>query len=289
MAHESKSRGQLLAGMLAGGGTTAILHPLDLLKVRFQVNSSSSLQQRPPFYTLREFARIIRTSGPQGLYQGFSANWTASMASWGMYFFLYEELKEIFGINKSESPVKLSYFAASGIAGGLTVLMVNPLWVAKTRLCAQLPDLPNKYKGLMDTLLRVGKEEGIPGLYRGLLPGLFGVTHGAVQFTIYDNMKSLHKRLGYESNNASYLMMSTSSKVLAMISTYPYQVIRSRAQLPGVYGQSIKSILLNTWKTEGIVGFYKGIVPSIYRTIPGTALTFLIYENVIHLLNKPNR
>ena len=37
---------------------------------------------------------------------------------------------------------------------------------------------------------------------------------------------------------------------------------------------------------EGIGGFYKGLVPNVLRVMPQSALTFLVYESVMRLLNK---
>jgi hypothetical protein len=45
------------------------------------------------------------------------------------------------------------------------------------------------YKSLWDGLKRTYKVEGIRGLYKGIVPGLFGVSHGALQFMAYEEMK----------------------------------------------------------------------------------------------------
>lgn len=33
-------------------------------------------------------------------------------------------------------------------------------------------------------------------------------------------------------------------------------------------------------QAEGYLGFYKGLAPNIIRVLPGTCITFLVYENL---------
>lgn len=59
---------------------------------------------------------------------------------------------------------------AASEAGILTLLMTNPIWVVKTRLCLQYDntiDATNdkRYRGMVDGLLKIYRTEGIRGLY----------------------------------------------------------------------------------------------------------------------------
>jgi len=48
------------------------------------------------------------------------------------------------------------------------------------------------YTGMTDALKKVWKLEGVRGLYRGFVPGMFGVSHGAIQFMTYEEMKTVY-------------------------------------------------------------------------------------------------
>lgn len=59
---------------------------------------------------------------------------------------------------------------AASEAGILTLLMTNPIWVVKTRLCLQYDnkvDASNvkNYRGMTDGLLKIYRTEGLRGLY----------------------------------------------------------------------------------------------------------------------------
>lgn len=85
----SKSADQALAGIAAGAVTTSILHPLDLLKVRLQMVEVGRGQ------TYKISQEIIRKEGIRALYRGISPNIVGATASWGLYFLLYSEIKDM--------------------------------------------------------------------------------------------------------------------------------------------------------------------------------------------------
>ena len=281
---------QMVAGILSGGSATFCLHPLDLVKTQFQVHTTakSEIISKPYLYTFRYLKDIYTKFGMRkGLYQGLSANLAGSTVSWGLYFYLYDWTKTLFPTNSQGNLSSGNYFVASSVAAAVTVLFTNPLWMIKTRLCMQKPGNPSNYKGLIDAFMRISRDEGIKGLYRGLIPGLFGVSHGAIQFMVYEELKNIHKRNQAEvkkPNSFEYLIMSSTSKTIAMLVTYPYQVVRSRLQVRADEGKfsykGVFDVIKRTAGQEGLWAFYRGIIPSTIRVLPGTCITFLVYEKV---------
>lgn len=81
--------------------------------------------------------------------------------------------------------------------------------------------------------------------------------------------------------NIDFFVTSSLSKVFAGCVTYPYQVLRSRLQTYDAHlvyrgaGDAIAQI----WAREGVAGFYKGLGPNLFRVLPSTWVTFLVYEN----------
>lgn len=62
------------------------------------------------------------------------------------------------------------HMLAAAEAGILTLVVTNPIWVVKTRLCLQygttVASDSKCYKGMVDALVKIYKTEGVRGLYR---------------------------------------------------------------------------------------------------------------------------
>ncbi len=92
------------------------------------------------------------------------------------------------------------------------------------------------YPDLIDALHTIYLEEGIYGLYKGLIPALLLTSHGAIQLTIYEKLKQKAERYRAVQQKSSAqpawlsLVLGGMSKIIASILTYPYQVIKSRLQ-----------------------------------------------------------
>ncbi|KAJ3349694.1 hypothetical protein GGF32_005318 [Allomyces javanicus] len=288
---------QAAAGFLAGAMSTALLHPLDLVKTRFQADTSSKRPRITLLASARALASIARGHGVRGLYQGLAPNFAGATASWGLYFFFYARIKEHMLLQKrgyvgvgdvAESGGKLArgeHLVAAAEAGALTCLATNPIWLVKTRMCLQSPTAP-QYKGLFDALTQIARTEGLRGLYRGLTPALFGVSHGAIQFMVYEDLKRHASHYSSTHDGASWLLGPTSeyifnavtSKVVASVATYPYQLVKTRLQSGATRYGGVVDVVRQTWRGEGLVGFYKGLGANVLRVMPGTCVTFVVYE-----------
>mmetsp|Transcript_13381 Transcript_13381/g.11879 ORF Transcript_13381/g.11879 Transcript_13381/m.11879 type:complete len:86 (-) Transcript_13381:30-287(-) len=52
-----------------------------------------------------------------------------------------------------------------------------------------------------------------------------------------------------------------------------------------VFYTNIRTTIQNTWKNEGIRGFYKGCLPNLMRIFPNSGLYFFLYEMTLRILN----
>lgn len=60
-------------------------------------------------------------------------------------------------------------------------------------------------------------------------------------------------------------------------SIFPADVIKSRMQIQGI-SASMYSVFVDIIRKEGPMALYNGLTPTICRTIPATAVLFLVYE-----------
>lgn len=152
------------------------------------------------------------------------------------------------------------------------------------------------YPSMLAGARTIFQTEGIRGFYRGLAVSLLGVSHGAVQFAVYEPTKRVYfnKRIAEgdvnpRMTNEATVVISSVAKLVAGAVTYPYQVLRTRMQnyrADERFGRGIGGVVRRIWMEEGIVGFYRGLVPGVVRVMPATWVTFLVYENVKYYLPR---
>lgn len=303
----------LIAGTLAGLVSTVTLYPLELIKTRMQV--IDGVARNAYMTTPGAIQSVLKSEGVPGLYRGMTPAIFASSGSWGGYFYFYEASKrrklKAKMENSDEEEIKKTKLGVfdhllSGIeAGSILVLLFNPVWLVKTRLALQ--DMPTevrkgkdavkngrKYKGMVDALATIFREEGVKGLYQGVVPALLLTSHGAVQFAAYEYMKVIAQSVLHSDQQAPWvsIFLGGSSKIIASTITYPYQVIKSRLQQRGstVGGQAVYKYkgtidcAMSLWKEAGIRGFFRGLVPNVMKVAPSAALTFVVYEEAMKIL-----
>ncbi|EPQ59674.1 mitochondrial carrier [Gloeophyllum trabeum ATCC 11539] len=277
------------------------MQPLDLLKVKYQVARTSPKGGlgRAIWFSLKE---IKETQGWRGLYRGVGTNIAGNASSWGFYFLFYNMLKKrTAGDDVNYQMSAGQYLLCSAEASAVTAVMTNPIWVVKVRMFTTRADSPMAYRGLWHGLTSIVQTEGWKGLWRGTTLALVGVGNGALQFMAYEKMKQWgfeRKRASFvksgreytaaddKLSNTAYTIMSGASKLFALTATYPYQVVRSRIQnnaTAHLY-PTIPACISRTFREEGVKGFYRGLGTNLVRVLPGTCVTFVVYENLAWLL-----
>ncbi|GAM86642.1 hypothetical protein ANO11243_046580 [Dothideomycetidae sp. 11243] len=280
----SPSLVESVAGFTAGIVSTLAVHPFDVVKTRLQINYTSKSQLGDSVRIVRDIAK--NEGSYRALYRGLMPNMVGNSVSWALYFLWYGNIKDLARSYRGEGDNLQSadYFIASGISGILTAFFTNPIWVIKTRMLSTGKNAPGAYQSIAHGTRQLWQAEGFKGFYRGLIPSLFGVSHGAIQFMAYEQLKNKWSvtRGGKDKlTNLDFLVLSAASKMFAGSVTYPYQVVRARLQIydAGKTYLNARDVVKQVWKREGVSGFYRGIAPNLIRVLPSTCVTFLVYEN----------
>ncbi|VFQ74272.1 unnamed protein product [Cuscuta campestris] len=225
------------AGASAGAIAATFVCPLDVIKTRLQVHGLPEVAQsgRRGSVIITSLQHILRTEGVRGLYRGLSPTLVALLPNWAVYFTVYGHLKGLLQSQTNTSAqlsIGANMIAASG-AGAATAIATNPLWVVKTRLQTQgMREGVVPYKSVASALKRIVTEEGVRGLYSGILPSLAGISHVAIQFPAYEQIKFyIAKRENKSTSNlgpGEIAIASSLAKIAASVMTYPHEAPRAR-------------------------------------------------------------
>ncbi|KIX10486.1 uncharacterized protein Z518_01569 [Rhinocladiella mackenziei CBS 650.93] len=282
---------EAIAGLTAGLTSTVIVHPLDIIKTRLQVDSSSHPLLNSSRSVLRD---ILRNEGPTriaALYRGLTPNLVGNSLGWGLYFLWYHEaqdlIRSIRGYEPGHQLTSVDYLSASALSGLLSAILTNPVWVVKTRMLSTSATQAGAYPSMVSGLRSIYRTEGVRGFFHGLTPAFVGVSHGSLYFLAYEKLKIWCNdfKKGQELSNLDTLITSSLSKIFAGVLTYPHQLIRARLQTydpratTHVRGPGVIGLMKQVWRNEGIIGYYKGLFPNLLRVVPSTCVTFLVYEN----------
>jgi len=190
--------------------------------------------------------------------------------------------KALYGdANKQSFGINIFSGATSGIIGAMAG---SPFFLIKTRLQSFSPFLPvgtqHHYKNGRDGFGQIFRQEGIRGLYRGVVPAMVRTGFGSsVQLPTYFLAKrQLVKRLHMEESPALHLASSACSGFVVCVVMHPPDTVMSRMynQTGNLYSNAF-DCLWRTVKTEGVLAVYKGFGAHLARILPHTVRAFFFF------------
>ncbi|XP_070373435.1 solute carrier family 25 member 48 isoform X1 [Equus asinus] len=182
----------LLASMVAGVVSVGLGAPVDLIKIRLQMQTQpfqeGNLSLKPRAVALGEqpayqgpvhcITTIVRTEGLAGLYRGAGAMLLRDVPGYCLYFIPYVLLSEWITPEACAAPSPCAVWLAGGMAGAISWGTATPMDVVKSRLQADGVYL-NKYKGVLDCIAQSYQKEGLKvsptAVTRGQCQSLEGV------------------------------------------------------------------------------------------------------------------
>ncbi|KAJ2632799.1 hypothetical protein H4R22_000985 [Coemansia sp. RSA 1290] len=160
-----------LAGLGAGWTVALVASPVEIIKMRLQMQYASSGPERRYRGPIDVGRHLLRTYGPLGLWHGLPA----TLAQRSFFFFLwgsydvYSQWLRGLRMPYSGGPPseKLVNFVAGGMAANTFWTFCYPVDVVKNRYMTQPDPSPIPFRRMFGHVLRT---EGLRGFFRGFVP-----------------------------------------------------------------------------------------------------------------------
>eukprot|EP00515_Schizochytrium_aggregatum_P014305 CAMPEP_0202094298 /NCGR_PEP_ID=MMETSP0964-20121228/48973_1 /ASSEMBLY_ACC=CAM_ASM_000500 /TAXON_ID=4773 /ORGANISM="Schizochytrium aggregatum, Strain ATCC28209" /LENGTH=461 /DNA_ID=CAMNT_0048662553 /DNA_START=84 /DNA_END=1470 /DNA_ORIENTATION=+ len=195
----------------------------------------------------------------------------------------------------------------------------------KARGAAHKPsDAPERYAGVLDAMVKIGRRDGLAGLWSGVGPSLILVSNPSVQFASYEWLKRALLRFklkiepgvkdfthfddilddhtdhvvseavtGPQLNSLEYLFLGAFAKMIATVVTYPLQVAQTRLRAQNTSApkedgpepyRGTLDCLVGIYRDEGLAGLYRGMEAKLWQTCLTSAFMFAAYERICAII-----
>ncbi|UJR09650.1 hypothetical protein I4U23_013884 [Adineta vaga] len=194
------------------------------------------------------------------------------------------------------------HLLAGGLAGTFGAVLTCPLEVIKTRYQSSQNAFSQekvhlnlhssksntvafqfrydrKRPSIIGSLRQIVKYEGVPGLFKGLIPNLIGVAPSrAIYFFAYANTKLFLVKEMERETPLVHITSAATAGIAMSTCTNPLWFIKTRLQIEQGNIRAI-DLIRNVYREHGILGFYKGISAS-YVGVSETIVHFVLYEQI---------
>jgi len=295
----------VLSGAIAGLISRFVIAPLDVIKIRLQLQihslsdplSGHTVHGGPTYKgIIPTLKQILRQEGITGL-------WKGNIPAEGLYlcygatqFLTYRTTNQY--LTSPNFPLNLpssaNSFISGATAGVVSTTATYPLDLLRTRFAAAGPE--KVYPSLLTGIREISRNEGTKGFFRGLsAANLQIVPYMGLFFTAYEFFRPIlsasHLPLDWmgSADGLSGIMAS----VLAKTAVYPLDTVRKRLQVQGPSRLRYVHRNIPEYKTgpfgtiraivikEGVRGLYRGLTVSLVKAAPTSAVTLWTYERVM--------
>ncbi|KAK5942891.1 carrier protein ymc1 [Knufia obscura] len=282
-----KQTGKDLGSGAAGGIAQVLLgQPFDIVKVRLQTTNTHPT-------ALATATSILRNEGLPAFYKGtltplIGIGACVSVQFGGFHYArrAFEERNLKSRQNKVATLSYGQYYAAGAFAGITNTVLSSPIEHVRIRLQTQPHGAARLYSGPLDCVRKLSAHEGVlRGLYRGTAVTFLREAQAyGVWFLTFEYLMNAdaarNKVARSEISTPKIALYGGLAGEMLWISSYPFDVVKSKMQTDGFgAGQRYKSMrdaFAQTWATEGMRGFWRGVGPTLVRAMPVSAGTFAV-------------
>ncbi|KAJ5462142.1 hypothetical protein N7530_010347 [Penicillium desertorum] len=303
---EGTKRQVVLAGGIAGLISRFCIAPLDVVKIRLQLqihslsDPASHQSINGPVYkgTLSTMRTIMTQEGVTGLWKGNIPAEMMYVCYGATQFTAYRGTTQALAqLGSYRLPQPVESFLSGAVAGGCATGVTYPLDLLRTRFAAQGPD--RVYGSLRASIVEIARHEGLPGFFRGCSAAVAQIVpYMGLFFTTYEALRPAMTwdALPLGTGDAAAGVVAS---VLAKTGVFPLDLVRKRLQVQGPtrtryvhrnipeYKGVLRSIAMIV-RTQGVRGLYRGLTVSLLKAAPASAVTMWTYEHALKVLRELN-
>jgi solute carrier family 25 carnitine/acylcarnitine transporter 20/29 len=267
----------LIAGSVGGAAQVLVGQPLDTVKTRAQIAPKGMF--KGPMDVL---AQTVRKEGFFALYKGMASPLLGIAGVNSLLFASYVYSKRIVSPFPQLSLKEIAI--AGAMAGAANAILASPVEMFKVRMQGQYGAVTDKK--LRDVAKEMWRDWGFRnGVMRGYwvtfareIPAYAGF-YTAFEFS----KRKFQSKYGDKVPVWALLASGSTGGIAYWLSCYPLDVIKSRIQLrqtppTGKPWKYMTNEIRMVIAESGITGLFRGLSPSLLRTIPAGASTFAAFE-----------
>jgi len=253
---------RLLSSTISAFTATTVVHPLDVIRISQQTNVIAQ-------YTISHLYR--------GYAPGLLRQMTYSVPNVTIFAELIQRHKREHG-SEPNFTNKAIFGAISGAISGLTG---TPSEVVLVR--AINPKITSV--SIISGAHKIYTDNGISGFLKGAYVSSFrSSVFNSIRLSVYAECKT-RIRYAYptlEGTSALHFISAIVGTGTGILVSNPIDVIKS--QLQAAQSKiSVRDIISTTYAQGGPLGFYKGTVASLFKSIPHSIITFVMLEKLTRI------
>lgn len=271
---------------ISGVASRIFCHPIDTVKSRMQAPGGGAGDAGRAAATFRDVLNnTFKREGVRGLYRGFGAVILGGTPGTVLYLTSYEKIKGWLG----EENVAV-HFTSGILAEAVACVIYVPVDVVKERLQVQRggggEDAASKYRGSVDAFLKISRQEGVGGIYKGY--GATLLSYGpfsAFYFLFYESFKKeARKHVGVEELPFHHVVgTSALAGSVASFITSPLDMAKLRLQVQrgGMSTTNYRNIghgLREIFNEGGVALLWRGATARMAFHAPSTAISMTTFE-----------
>ncbi|KAI0357627.1 mitochondrial carrier [Trametes cingulata] len=268
---------ELIAGSVGGAAQVIVGQPLDTIKTRAQTAPSGMF--KGPMDIL---AQTLRKEGFFALYKGMASPLVGIAGVNSLLFAAYGVSKRLISPFPQLSLKEIA--AAGAIAGAVNAVLASPVEMFKVRMQGQ-------YGSPSDKRLRAVVSEMWRdwGFRKGIMRGYWVTVAREIPayagfYTAFEfSKRKFSDKYGTQLPVWALLASGSTGGIAYWLACYPLDVVKSRVQLratppEGTPVQYIAREIKLVISESGVSGLFRGLTPSLLRSIPAAASTFAAFE-----------